>query len=1555
MKHNKNLSLKFYRNCFLINLFIFTIIFNNVFGQSPVTFNYTGNVQTWIVPPCVTTINVTVAGAKGGGTNGGNGGVVQGSIAVTPGQVLNIYCGGMGTQGAVSGGWNGGGTGHNSTGSATYRSWGGGGASDIRIGGTALANRVVVAGGGGGRSGGSTPVCGGAGGGTIGTAGCSTFGAGGGGGTQTAGGAGGAPWAGTPPGGSPGILGIGGQGGYWQTASGGGGGGGRYGGGGGGNDGCCTGANAGGGGGGGSCLLPPIAGVFLGATNAQNGYVTISFNVGPGNATATNTGPYCAGTTIQLNGTGGASYSWTGPNGFTSNVQNPTIPVSIVANSGTYTLTATSPGCVSTATTNVVVNPIPALDAGPNQSICQNTQVTLTGTGATTYTWTGGVINGVSFIPPVGTNTYFLTGTALGCTAIDNVTITVNPNPTVNAGADQTICAGNQVTLTAVPVGTTNVSWNNGVVDGVPFSPTVTQTYTVIATTTFSCTATDNVLVTVNPLPIVNGGSDQTVCENTSVTLTATGANNYSWNNGVTNGVAFIPTVGSVSYVVTGTSAFNCNNTDTVVVTVNPNPVPVITGPTSYCANIIPTLNTTLPYSSYNWTTGITTASTTANQLNNPISVTVSNNFNCSATSAPYNLVELPVITTNSNVNICQGQSATIHGIAQTTSGTYTATFTSVIGCDSISNVTLTVLALPPVNGGIDQTVCENSTVTLTASGANTYVWTNGITNAVSFTPSVGSLTYIVTGTDNNQCSNTDTVVVTVNPNPVPVITGPTSYCANIIPTLNTTLPYSSYNWTTGITTASTTANQLNNPITVTVTNNFNCSATSAQYSLVELPVITTNSNISICQGQSATIHGIAQTTSGTYTATFTSVIGCDSISNVTLTVLALPPVSAGVDQTVCENSTVTLTATGANTFVWTNGITNAVGFTPNVGSLTYIVTGTDNNQCSNSDTVVVTVNPNPVPVITGPLTYCANVPPTLATTLPYASYNWTTGVTASSTGATQANNPITVTVTNNFNCSATSAAFNLTELATITTNSSISICQGQSVVIHGISQNTSGVYTGNYLNVVGCDSVSNVTLTVLTLPAVNGGSDKIVCEGTQVTITATGANNYVWTGGITNGVPFTQPPGSVTYIVSGTDNNQCSNSDTVVVTVNTLPNVNAGLDQEICSGETVTLSGSGASTYAWTSNVIDGVAFTPTATQTYTVTGTDINGCQDTDQVTITVNQNPTVYAGADLTICDNTNITLTGTGANSYLWNNGVVNGVAFAPGSPGTYNYTVTGDDNNGCQDTDDVTVTVIANPNVSFVADVTAGCVPLNVNFTNTGDSGVNCTWSMGDGTIITDCGSVNHLFTQFGCNDITLTVTNSTGCVESQVLANYICVEGPPTASFIATPSVINEFESTVAFNNTTANASNYVWDFGDNSGSTDADPVHEYDGTVVSNYTVTLYAYSALGCIDSVQGAIQYQEQLIYYVPNSFTPDGDMYNQTFKPIFTSGFDPYNYALYIYDRWGELIFESKNSEYGWDGSYLGKLVQEGTYTWVIEFKAPNTDKKFVETGYVNFLK
>jgi gliding motility-associated-like protein len=1341
-----------------------------LFAQSQtVTFNYTGSMQTWTVPPCVNTITVVAAGAKGGGSNGGAGARITATLTVTPGQVLNIFVGGMGTQGNFSGGFNGGGTGRASTGSAAYSSFGGGGASDIRIGGIALANRVIVGGGGGGRSGGSGPVCGGNANCNNGVAGCSTFGAGGGGGTQTAGGAGGAPWAGTPPGGQAGTLGQGGGGGLWQTASGGGGGGGYYGGGGGGNDGCCTGGNGGGGGGGGSSFFP-LGGTCLAANNTGNGYVNITFSPGL-NAVASNTGAYCPGATIQLNSLpaglpANATYTWSGPSGFTANLQNPTIANCTAANAGVYTVTitippsGTSPGCTSTASTTVVVNPAPLVNGGPNQTVCQGNQITLTASGATTYSWSPAATNGVPFTPPLGTTNYVVTGTSLGCSATATVVVTVNANPTVDAGLDQTICATQGVTLNATANLGSAISWSNGLPNGFPFAPANTQTYTATATSPAGCTATDQVVVTVNPLPTVSAGPDQVICAGDAVTLTGSGAVSYSWNNGVTNGVVFNPTT-TTTYTVTGTSALNCTATDQAVVTVNPLPTPVISGPTAYCANTPPTLSTTTAFSSYAWSTGAVTPTITGSAANNPITVTVTNSFNCTATSAPFNLVENPVVVTNSSVSICQGQSTLIHGISQSTAGVYTGNFTTSLGCDSTSNVTLVILSLPPVDAGPDQTVCAGNSVTLTATGAATYSWDNGVSNGVAFTP-------------------------------------------------------------------------------------------------------------------------------------------------------------------------------GATT--------------------TYTVTGTSAQNCTATDQVVVTVNPLPTPVITGPLTYCANVPPTLATSTTFNSYAWSSGEsTATITGAA-VNNPITVTVTNSFNCSATSAPVNLTVLPTIVTNSSVSICQGQSVLIHGVLQSNAGVYTGNFLNVQGCDSTSNVTLVILSLPPVDAGAAIEVCENELVTLTATGANSYVWSPLVSNGVPFNQPVGTVTYTVTGTDGNNCQNTDQVDVTVHPFPVVNAGNDQSICLGDAVTVNASGAFSYVWNFGVVDGVPFSPTGTQTYTVTGTDVNGCIDTDQLIVTVNPDPIVQAGADITICDGETATLNGSGAQTYTWTSGVVDGVPFVPAAIGTNTYTVTGTSVNGCTATDNVNVIVVALPNVNFIADETEGCVPLQVNLTNTGDVGTDCVWSLSDGTVLNGCGSVSHLFDQIGCWNVTLTVTNATGCINSSTQSNMICVEGPPNPYFVASPNTISELNTTVNFSNATTNGASYDWDFGDNSGSSTAfEPSYTYDANESNNYTVTLTAFSPLGCEASTTAVIRFEEQIIYYIPNSFTPDGDVHNQTFQPVFTSGFDPFNFVMYIYNRWGELIFETHDASIGWDGTYGGELVPEGTYTWRIIFKAPNNDKKYEDSGHISIMK
>jgi hypothetical protein len=159
---------------------------------------------------------------------------------------------------------------------------------------------------------------------------------------------------------------------------------------------------------------------------------------------------------------------------------------------------------------------------------------------------------------------------------------------------------------------------------------------------------------------------------------------------------------------------------------------------------------------------------------------------------------------------------------------------------------------------------------------------------------------------------------------------------------------------------------------------------------------------------------------------------------------------------------------------------------------------------------------------------------------------------------------------------------------------------------------------------------------------------------------------------------------------VIGTAANGCTDTATVTVTVNAAPDVNAGLDQSVCAGTSVTLNGAGATNYTWNNNVQNGVPFTPTVTQTYTLTGTNAVGCSATDQVTVTVNQAPSVSLGPDTVVCENNfpyQITATGTPGATYTWDNGAT-GNPISVATAGAY--TVTATNNSGCTSTDVIVV-------------------------------------------------------------------------------------------------------------------------------------------------------------------------------------------------------------------------------------------------------------------------
>jgi len=302
-------------------------------------------------------------------------------------------------------------------------------------------------------------------------------------------------------------------------------------------------------------------------------------------------------------------------------------------------------------------------------------------------------------------------------------------------------------------------------------------------------------------------------------------------------------------------------------------------------------------------------------------------------------------------------------------------------------------------------------------------------------------------------------------------------------------------------------------------------------------------------------------------------------------------------------------------------------------------------------------------------------------------------------------------------------------------------------------------------------------------------------------------------------------------------------------------------------------------------------------------------------------------------------------------------VVNGISFSP-TAGVY--TVIGTDVNGCVGTDDLTLTIEDLPIVSFDP-ISQPCEPFMITLTNTSISTgniSNCIWQINNGAVITGCGPISYTFANAGTYDVTLTTTSDNGCTASQTYVDIIHFEETPIASFNPTNSVISNLDTEVHFNNTSSNGDTYYWEFGDlSNSSSDVNPIHSFPSDESGTYTVMLVTTSSAGCVDTTYGTIQVEEELIYYVPNSFTPDDDSHNPTFKPIFTSGFDPLDYELLIFNRWGEIVFESHNAEFGWDGSYAGsgKIAQDGTYTWVITFKTTATDERKKILGHVNIIR
>ena len=765
--------------------------------------------------------------------------------------------------------------------------------------------------------------------------------------------------------------------------------------------------------------------VTVNGCTSSTSSVNVIVNSIPAAPSASNNGPVCDGSTLNLSASNilNAIYTWTGPNGFSSSIQNPSIPYVNSTNGGLYSVTATVNGCTgAAATTTVIINSLPGVPStNSNSPVCSATTISLAANSdpGAGYTWTGP--NGFSSslqnptIPNANTNasgTYFVTATLNGCSsAAGSIGVTVNPIPSSPvAGGSTPLCTGTTLDLSASTIPNAGYNWSgpNGFSSSLQY-PTIANAstansgnYFVTATVNGCASSASSIDITVNPIPsspVVSSNSP--LCQGSTISLNAAsiaGAT-YSWTgpNGFSSSlqnptITNATTINSGVYSVTATVNGCMSSASSINVTINPiPPAPILSSNSPACTGSNVSLNASaINGASYNWSGPNGFTSTQQNPL--------------------------------------------LINIAPANAGTYTA-FVSVNGCLS-ANASTVVNINPTPNAPTasnNSAICEGSTLNLSVSNiANaTYSWTgpNGFTASaqnpsISNTSPANSGQYQVSATVNGCTSAAGNTAVVINQrsavnagnNQTVCITSPSINLSGTV-TGGSNSGIWATNGTGSFSPSNGNLNAIYNPsnsdraagsvlLTLTVTNNGTCPANSSSVAITfaAAPSANAGKDTAICSNENLILNGkVSNATGGIWntngsgnfspsntnlnatfypassdlgkgnvmlTLTTTGNAYCPADSKSIVVILKPAPfVNAGADKTIIENYSATfnpiVSGQGLN-IVWTppNYLDNATILNPTCSpktDMTYTITVIDNNGCSATDDLSIKVLKMPV------------------------------------------------------------------------------------------------------------------------------------------------------------------------------------------------------------------------------------------------------------------------------------------------------------------------------------------------------------------------------------------------------------------------------------------------------------------------------------------------------------------------------------------------------------------------------------------------------------------
>ncbi len=536
---------------------------------------------------------------------------------------------------------------------------------------------------------------------------------------------------------------------------------------------------------------------------------------------------------------------------------------------------------------------------------------------------------------------------------------------------------------------------------------------------------------------------------------------------------------------------------------------------------------------------------------------------------------------------------------------------------------------------------------------------------------------------------------------------------------------------------------------------------------------------------------------------------------------------------------------------------------------------------------------------------------------------------------------------------------------------------QLQNPIITNATNAMAGIFTCTTTSANGCTLVATVNLAIYQA-TMTANSNGPVCSGSTLSLTASGAGNYNWTGAsnfsstLQNPTLTTANNSGGVYNVTATLTGHCYASASIAVVVNTVA-VTASNNGPGCSGNTIHLVANGVGTFVWagpngyTSTQQNPNLINPNsgASGIYTVTITSPQGCVTTATTLVTVQAPKILTPACTGTLCEDGVIyleTLDGSGI-SYLWSgpNSFTANTANAavqdasPASSGVY--TITMKDPLGCIASGTVQTRVYAKPAVDIdMSNALSGCAPRNnVEFSaiTNSNQNLNYSWTLGNNAINTTSNPKNINYTNAGTYTISVTVTDAKGCAAKKI--KTLEVYPVPVADFnntsnasFANPQVMFNDLSSVSNN---GSITSWYWTFGlgPDVYSTIQNPNYSYQDS--GKYDVTLKVKTDKGCQNMITKKVFVGENPNFYVPNAFTPNGDGQNDVFYAIANN---TTKFEMLIFNRGGTLLFQSSDIKKGWDGTFKGQLSENNVYVYKINY-VDKDGKSHNLTGSVTLIK